>query len=163
MKTTFKKQNRKMKKVEGFTLIELLIVVAIIGVLSAIGISYFGGYKESSQRSVALQNFKSVVKTLKVEVYNPSQTAINNVYNGNVNIFKSYKNPFADESNADTDKLAVRVITKELDCSKKINRGFVGIQKIGNTTKKILDVSYCEYKPQNTAKYVNFVERVEIE
>ena len=45
-----------MKYTKGFTLIELLIVVAIIGVLAAVGIPMFNGYITAAKISAAKEN-----------------------------------------------------------------------------------------------------------
>ena len=44
----------------GFTLIELLIVVAIIGILSAVGIPMYNGYILDSKESAAKNNLRSI-------------------------------------------------------------------------------------------------------
>ncbi|MEZ8193355.1 pilin [Vibrio cortegadensis] len=54
-----KHSNKKIQK--GFTLIELMIVVAIIGVLSAIAIPAYKDYVTKSQASSALATIKSLV------------------------------------------------------------------------------------------------------
>ncbi|MCD9522538.1 prepilin-type N-terminal cleavage/methylation domain-containing protein [Photobacterium carnosum] len=50
-----------MKKQQGFTLIELMIVVAIIGVLSAIAIPAYKDYVRKSEASSALATLKALV------------------------------------------------------------------------------------------------------
>jgi len=49
-----------LRKIRGFTLIELLVVVALIGVLSAIGVTYYSGFKESSERKQAETTMQSI-------------------------------------------------------------------------------------------------------
>ena len=47
-----------MKK--GFTLVELLVVVAILGILAAVGIVSFGGFLGSAKENAVKTNYKIV-------------------------------------------------------------------------------------------------------
>ncbi|WP_318507228.1 pilin [Photobacterium leiognathi] len=50
-----------MKKQQGFTLIELMIVVAIIGVLSAIAVPAYKNYVTKSEMASAMATMKSLI------------------------------------------------------------------------------------------------------
>ncbi|PKF79250.1 pilus assembly protein PilA [Vibrio sp. vnigr-6D03] len=51
----------KNKKQQGFTLIELMIVVAIIGVLSAIAVPAYQDYVKKSEAASAMATMKSIL------------------------------------------------------------------------------------------------------
>ncbi|HDY7958708.1 TPA: prepilin-type N-terminal cleavage/methylation domain-containing protein [Vibrio vulnificus] len=55
------KKLHKTKKQQGFTLIELMIVVAIIGVLSAIAVPAYQNYVTKSEVASAVASLKSVI------------------------------------------------------------------------------------------------------
>ena len=55
-----------MKK--GFTLVELLVVVAILGILAAVGIVSFGGFLGSAKENATKANHKNIVKFVEVQL-----------------------------------------------------------------------------------------------
>jgi len=50
----------RFRSSSGFTLLELLIVVAIIGVLAAVGIPMYNGYISNAKRATAITNYETV-------------------------------------------------------------------------------------------------------
>ena len=57
-----------VKRVRAFTLIELLVVVAIIGILSSIGVVAYNSYTKSSQKKIVINNFNSTVRYMEAEI-----------------------------------------------------------------------------------------------
>jgi len=53
---------------KAFTLIELLVVVAIIGILSSIGVVAYNGYTKASQKKIVINNFNSTVRYMEAEI-----------------------------------------------------------------------------------------------
>ena len=49
---------------KGFTLIELLVVVAIIGILSSVGVVAYNGYTAGAKESACKGNFRTIVKAI---------------------------------------------------------------------------------------------------
>ncbi|NDJ83184.1 prepilin-type N-terminal cleavage/methylation domain-containing protein [Vibrio campbellii] len=62
------KTNKQKKKQQGFTLIELMIVVAIIGVLSAIAIPAYQNYVKKSEAATGLATAKSLITNIDMYI-----------------------------------------------------------------------------------------------
>ncbi len=73
-----------MPKERGFTLIELMIVIAIIGILSAIAIPQFNKYRTRALNNTALSDLKHAINAQEAYM------AENSVYTDSISDLQSY-------------------------------------------------------------------------
>ena len=112
--------SKKIKTHKGFTLIELLVVVAIIGIISSIGVVAYNGYTNSAKRNATIAQHKTAVKFIKHKLamcmindggslpisskysincnIDNNASGINELNNTFINFFldKGWKNPYGD-------------------------------------------------------------------
>ena len=69
---------KNVKTYKGFTLIELLVVVAIIGIISSVGVVAYNGYTNSVKRNATIAQHKIAVKFIKHKLL---KIIWNNIFN----------------------------------------------------------------------------------
>ena len=108
------------QKKSAFTLIELLIVVAILGILAAVGIPMYQGYQSTAKYNASLANFNNASSFISAELtkcgisdvmilkqaastgatsYSPCQNSASDLTTKLVAHFKwdAWKNPYTNE------------------------------------------------------------------
>mgnify|MGYP001305109664 CR=1 FL=1 len=111
---------KKMNK-KGFTLVEIMIVVAIIGLLAAIGIPSFQKARQSSMQKMAINNTRIVNAAI-------DQYAIENGLTDGAEVTTDLYLPYIKDG---TDGLKIGSTTAELDAG-----------EVGNATKLTAQVLY---------------------
>jgi len=64
-------------RAKGFTLIELMIVVALIGILSAVALAGYNDYMKTTQTAVVHDHFEQAIRAVRWE-YSTSHAAMSN-------------------------------------------------------------------------------------
>jgi type IV pilus assembly protein PilA len=68
LKSILAKKLANKKKLNGFTLIELMVVIAIVGILSAVGLPELLKAQDSAKDSVAQQEAVAAAKTCSMDI-----------------------------------------------------------------------------------------------
>ena len=116
---------------QGFTLIELLVVVAIIGILSSIGIVSFTKYKTSAERKqaeislnsmyLAQQEYRSNNTEYCISECNSLNNIVQNLFDGVDDLSKQKNFNFTISGNKNNDTFNLQAKHKNTNCALILN------------------------------------------
>lgn len=86
-----KKINKLLRNKKGFTLIELIVVIAVLGIISALAVPKFVNIQDDAKASVDAQNLKLIQNA--VEIYSAKNGSYPSDENGILEFLKEIPEP----------------------------------------------------------------------
>lgn len=125
------KKNFLFKKKKGFTLIELIVVIAIIGILSAIAIPNFLGHKDEAKLKADQITSQNIALAVKSELI--KGTTIQDISNSNYKIIAdNYFNGILPTPQTGQENFAIVITNENVSVSTSKYKFYPKFEEIGS-------------------------------